>query len=312
MNVLEETMDTIYYRGSSYAYPVDDIEYHPTPTYLSYENILKWYKWFYHPSNMVCSIVSNLSFSRVVNILKQTKFMESSPTQKPLSIALPSPILTLLPMNDHPEHARIEYISKKGMAAAILSIGFRTCSYHSHDKYILMVLQQILNGYTGKLFMSLREKRGLTYTSSCTTEYEENTGNFMIRVVTDPNKLIKDHSTHDGVLPVLIQLIVHLQRNGVTNEDLRIAKGNIKGSFLLELQSNNTIATYNGIQTILGSPAPIIPYQQIYDTYLNKITKAQIHQMIKKYICKENMVVGLLCDHTVSKKKIEEIINHVE
>ena len=313
MNVLDEELDAVYYRGSSYENPVDDIRYHPTATHLKYEDVRDWYKWFYRPCNMICSIVSNLSYSQVIAILKRTHFMESiPPPAASLNIGLPAPILTLMPMNDRPQQARIEYIKKKGAQTDILSIGFRTCAYNSPDKYILMVLQQILNGFSGKLFTALRTKRGLTYSSTCDSEYQEHTGCFTIRVLTNPRKLIKDQDSHDGVLPVLIHMLRYLKHHGVSSEELSIAKGNIQGSLVLELRSNDAIATYNGIQTLLDVSKDIVPYHQIYEKYMKHITRAQIYRVIKQYLRRENMLVGILYDHKMSQHTIEHIVHQFE
>jgi zinc protease len=308
MNVLEEKLDAIMYQGSSYENPVDNIRYHPTPTHLKYEDIRNWYKWFYRPSNMICSIVTNLSYSQVIAILKRTHFMESVRACS-TPIGLPTPILTLLPINDCPQQARIEYIKKKGVSTDILTIGFRTCAYNSPDKYTLMLLQQILNGFSGKLFTALRTKRGLTYSSSCSSEYQEHTGSFTISVVTNPRKLLKDQDSHDGVLPVLIHMLRHLKQHGVTSEELSIAKGSIQGTLVLELRSNDAIATYNGIQTLLDVSTSIVPYYQIYEKYMKNITRAQIHRVIKQYLRRENMLVGILYDHKIPQHTIEAIVD---
>jgi predicted Zn-dependent peptidase len=249
----------------------------------------------------------------VIAILKRTHFMESiPPPAASLNIGLPAPILTLMPMNDRPQQARIEYIKKKGAQTDILSIGFRTCAYNSPDKYILMVLQQILNGFSGKLFTALRTKRGLTYSSTCDSEYQEHTGCFTIRVLTNPRKLIKDQDSHDGVLPVLIHMLRYLKHHGVSSEELSIAKGSIQGSLVLELRSNDAIATYNGIQTLLDVSKDIVPYHQIYEKYMKHITRAQIYRVIKQYLRRENMLVGILYDHKMSQHTIERIVHQFE
>jgi hypothetical protein len=80
----------------------------------------------------------------------------------------------------------------------------------------------------------------------------------------------------------------------------------------LNLQSNDAIATYNGSQIILSNRPPKVPFQDVYETYLAKVTKAEIDHVIKKYVCRENMLVGILYDHAVPKKKIEEIVDRVE
>jgi zinc protease len=309
VSVLADDMDAIYYKGSPYAYPIDHISYHPTPTHLSYEDIFKWYKWFYHPSNMVCSIVSNLPFTKVIAMLKKTAFMDPPPKECPqLPFAFPKLMPTLAPMSSG--KVNIRYIQKKGVAATILAIGFRTCSVKSPDRYPLIVLQQILNGFSGRLFTALRTKRGLTYSSVCTVDFNEHAGHLQIRVLTDPKRLIQEDC--NGVLPVLVHMIEELHKKGVTAEEVRHAKGGLKGGYLLNLQSNDAIATYNGSQIILTNQPPKVPFQDVYETYLAKVTKAEIDRVIKTYLCKENLLVGILYDHAIPKKKIEEIVDRVE
>ena len=309
INILSDDMDAIYYKGSPYANPIDHISYHPTPTHLSYEDIFKWYKWFYHPSNMVCSIVSNLSFAKVISMLKKTAFMDPPPKECPqLPFPFPTPMVALAPISSG--KACIRYIQKKGVAATVLAIGFRTCSFKSPDKYPLMVLQQILNGFSGRLFTALRTKRGLTYSSVCNVEFNEHAGYLQIRVLTDPKRLIQEDC--NGVLPVLVHMIEELQKKGVTVEEVRHAKGGLKGSYLLNLQSIDAIASYNGSQIILTNQPPKVPFQDVYETYLAKVTKAEIDRVIQTYLCKENLLVGILYDHAVPKKKIEEIVDRVE
>jgi predicted Zn-dependent peptidase len=309
ISILADDMDAIYYKGSPYANPIDHISYHPTPTHLSYEDIFKWYKWFYHPSNMVCSIVTNLPFSTVISMLKKTKFMDPPPKECPqLPFAFPKPTLSLAPISSG--KPCIQYIQKKGVAATVLAIGFRTCSIQSPDKYPLMVLQQILNGFSGRLFTALRTKRGLTYSSICTVDFNEHAGYLQIRVLTDPRRLIQEDC--DGVLPVLVHMIEELQRKGVTAEEVRHAKGGLKGTYLLNLQSNDAIATYNGSHIILTNQPPKVSFQDVYDTYLAKVTKAEIDRVIQTYLCKENLLVGILYDHAIPKKKMEEIVDRVE
>jgi predicted Zn-dependent peptidase len=141
-------------------------------------------------------------------------------------------------------------------------------------------------------------------------EFNEHAGYLQIRVLTDPKRLIQEDC--NGVLPVLVHMIEELQKKGVTAEEVRHAKGGLKGSYLLNLQSIDAIASYNGSQIILTNQPPKVPFQEVYETYLAKVTKADIDRVIKTYLCKENLLVGILYDHAVPKKKIEEIVDRVE
>ena len=261
-----------------------------------------WYKKFYHPSNMVCSIVSSLSFSQIVSILKKTEL-----TAKILiysdNIGLAYPTLQL----HIPKECSIIYAKKKGISATIINVGFHTCPHTSEDKHAIKVLKHILNGFSGRLFTAFRTTHGLTYRSSCITVYHEHTGYLSINIQTDPKKIMRD-SKNDGVIPILFKLLISLQKGGVSAEEVRVAKGNIKGNQLLKLQSIDKISEYNGIETILSDS--IVPYNKYYETCIENITKAKVNRIIKKYICKNNMVVGIMYDD--SFPKIERVIHTLQ
>ena len=323
--MLQERMDAILYRGSSYEYPIDCLKYHPSSTFLQYSDIFEWYHWFYHPSNMIFSITSNLSFSQILAMLKKTDFVKKDRhlKEKKPDFVLEKPILALFPISpiniqQNKKSVCIEYYPKKGVTTDIINIAFRTCDRLSTDKYALNLLKHILNGLSGKLFTALRTKRGLTYNSVCIIETYEHTGYFAIQIQTDPTKLIEDRLKEKekgkekekigpGVLPIVIRLLSDLKKKGVTTEDIRVAKGNIQGKYLLSMQSMDSMTEYNGIESIYQETKSIVPYSKIYDTFLADLTKKDIQDIIQKYFIRENMVVGIMYENGMDKKKIEEI-----
>ena len=295
--MLEKALDKLYFKGSSYENPIDIIDYHPSPTHLKYEDIYQWYKWFYRPSNMVCSVVSNIPFAKIVAFLKKSYFMNAV-TSHPAQIHF-YPTLSIEPINNH-----FIYHKKKGIAATILHVGFRTCSSYSNDIYIITLLKHILNGFSGRLFTIFRTKRGLTYRSSAKSVYQEHTGYFNFHIETDPQKLIDD-GEDKGIIPILIQLIKDLKRNGVTAKEVEVAKGNFKGKYLINLQSIDTLAEYNGVSTILKNNE--VSFNKIYDTHIKSISSQQINKIINKYFILDNLAVGIVYDHEIPKKKIEQM-----
>ena len=295
--MLEKALDKLYFKGSSYENPIDIIDYHPTPTYLKYEDVYQWYKWFYRPSNMVCSVVSNIPFAQIVTFLKKSYFMNAV-TSHPAQIHF-YPTLSIEPINNH-----FIYHKKKGIAATILHVGFRTCSAYSNDRHILKILKHILNGFSGRLFTIFRTKRGLTYRSSAKSMHQEHTGYFNFHIETDPKKLLTDGKDL-GVIPILLQLIKDLIKNGVSAKEIEVAKGNFKGNMLMNLQSVDTLAEYNGVSTILKLNE--VPFNKVYDAYIKSITLQQVNKIIDKYFIQDNLVVGIVYDHELDKKKIEQM-----
>ena len=297
--MLEKQLDKLYFNGSDYQHPIDTIDYHPTATHLTYEDMYQWYKWFYHPANMVCSVVSTLSFSVIQDMIRATSFMNTD--RNNLAPLYFYPTLTLQPITTH-----FSYYKKKGISSTILHVGFRTCNYYNKDKYIIQLLLHILNGFSGMLFSLFRTKHGLTYHSSAHVTYHEHAGYMNFFIQTDPTKLIYN-GKKDGCVPILLHLITDLIRNGITENQLEVAKGNIKGKLLLELQSIETLATYNGMSAVLQSND--IPLQYIYKTHIHPITCNQVHDIICKYMTYDNLVVGIAHDHDIPTEKIEHMFS---
>lgn len=300
VDLLEDNMERILFSGSSYENSVDHIDYHPTATCLTYDRITEWYRWFYRPSNMILSVVSNLAFSTIISMLRKTNFVKkgSEKHSRP-SFALSLPILSLQPISSGP--IRIEYYPKKGITTTFVDIGFRTCPHSSPDKYKLILLDYIMSGFSGKLFTALRTNKGLTYRSQSKTVHLEHTGYFKIHVQTDPNKVYE-------VVTILIQLLMDIKRRGITQDELQMIKGNIKGNFLLGMESIENLVQYNGNETLLSLDGDFTTYQNRYANHFARMTKKQVDDVIHKYFIRENLVIGILYDKDLSKKKFESIV----
>ena len=302
--MLEKSLDTQYFRGSSYEHPIDIIDYHPSATYLKYDDIYQWYKWFYRPCNMVLSVISNLSFDAILKSIRQSEFI----IQRPVSVA-PLHLYPTLPVQPITEH--FIYHKKSSIAATILHVGFRICDFYNKDKYVIQLLKHILNGFSGRLFTTFRTTHGLTYHSSASTQYCENAGIFCIELKTDPTKLIYNTTNKKdrrGVIPILVELIGNLIQHGVTQHELEVAKGNCKGKTLLNIQSMDILAEYNGIRAVLGSND--VNFIKVYDTYIAQITCTQIHSAIRKYMTYDRLMVGIVHKDAIPKNKIESLFQH--
>ena len=299
-DLVSNMMNKLLYNGSSYENPIDTIEYHYKKS-LNYNKVVDMYKQFYCPDKIVVSIISNIPFNHIVNAIKQSFFIrKNNYKSNGISNACINIIDKSNPFyinNNLVEQTEIQYnmLSKKGINTTCIMIGFRTCSHDSPDKYILNMLDKILGGTLGsRLFMILREQNGLTYESSSYVEYFENFGSIAIFAKTDHTKIIYNTSkTQKGVLPLMISLLNDLIKNGITQEELQLIKGNLKGTVVVNLD-DDAIAEYNGTQLLLYCKTKLIPYSKIYDTFYNNITVSQINDIIRKYITKERMSVCLV------------------
>lgn len=304
-NVLGEKVDAIIYQGSSYEYPIDTLSYHvknKKEIDIAYEDVVNWYRSFYIPSNIIFSIVSNISFENIKKILTNSVFSKKMRNQSIVAVLQKEMNLSLtFPIRDN-----IVSIGKQGASTNVIYIGFRTCSQTSKDRFVFKVLKHILNGMSGRLFTILREKHGLTYSSICSTEYFEHTGSFLVNTETSPAHTITVKK-ENGVLYLLINMFVSLKKKGINSEELRVAKGNIRGNYILKTEVNDTIAAYNGKEYLLSNTNDFVSYKQYYEKNIEPVTIDDINTVILRYFTVENMVIGIMGKDPPTEENIRKV-----
>jgi predicted Zn-dependent peptidase len=115
---------------------------------------------------------------------------------------------------------------------AHLVVGMRSLDRHDEDRFTLSVLNQILGGgMSSRLFQEIREKRGLVYSVfSYRAAYLES-GALAIYAGTAPSR------AHE-VLALIDDELDKLATAPVTDRELAVAKGHIKGSLALSLEDS--------------------------------------------------------------------------
>jgi predicted Zn-dependent peptidase len=294
-NIISNEIEHLLYEGSSYENPVDCLSYHKSK--YQYDDILDLYNNYYHPSNMVLSIVSNVPISKIKRMIKSSFFL----IKKPISNSV-VPCFFLEPQSSVKYH-----FHKKSISATYLYISFRTCHHQSPDKYLLYFLSKIIGGtFSSRLFTILRENNGLTYECSSSTNYYSHSGDLSIFSILDPKKLIKN-GEKKGVIPLIIELLNDVCINGIKKEEFEIIKGYIKGSLIQDMEDSNNICQYNGKQILLYGDK-FTPYSEIFETHYQSIQLSQINKIIKKYFKKSNMSLCLLGSKLPSLDRIKKEI----
>jgi predicted Zn-dependent peptidase len=157
--------------------------------------------------------------------------------------------------------------------------------------------------------MLLREENGLTYTSYAYSDFFEHMGDFKMYAECDPEKVFKN-GAGPGVFPLLCQMIRDLLEHGVTKDELLTAKGFSKGSQKMNAEDSSVIAKYNGKNALFDNlSAP--KYADKYKTLIEPITLTQIHQCIRKYFCREGMVVSIVSANQLDKTKLCKLVDKI-
>lgn len=299
--LITDLIEKMTYNGTNYENPVDCLSYHNHS--YDYDSVMKFYKKYYVVNNMILSVVSNLTFRKIVQALKKTHFMKNEKG------SLPSIIFPKCVVFNETEKFNFKKIPTSELT--YISISFRTCSRYENEKYALNLLKEILGGYfSSRLFTILREQNGLTYTSYVSTQYYETMGDFTVFAMTDPSKLLKDNNK-EGVLPILVQIINDLYKNGITQQELNIAKQNKKMKIILKMENMENIVSHNGKYLLFyENNKKFIPYEKKYETCYKNITMKEINKIIQKYFIYKNMNVCILGKKIPSDKNMMDILKN--
>lgn len=306
-NPLSHIEDAIYkalYTDTPYSDPIDTLEYHKSPQSLNHKTVVQLYREYYRPHNMGISVVSNLPFAHIKTLLEQSTFMTRSKA--------PAPTLCLNIPPRVNNQIQFKTFNKKGVQATHISISFRTCPYTHTDVYPLLLLKNILGGYmSSRLFMLLREKHGLTYSSTCHSTHHASSGHFEIYTLCDPSKTLKNKSK-PGVLPLLIQLLNDLLQHGITQKELTSTKGYFQGQMTLNMEQGQSKTTYNGIEYILYDKTDIVPYEKVFKTHVEHLTKDILNDVIHRYFHPANMFVCLVGENVPDLATVQKYCRHFD
>ncbi len=153
-----------------------------------------------------------------------------------------------------------------------IMVGFRAPGADSHDKYATIMLQTILDGMGGRLFMELREKQSLAYTVFSFYNMNLNSGTFAIYIACDPSK-------QKAALTGIAQQLDLLRNVPVSELELARAKNYFLGTEAVAQQTYNIQAITMARDYLMGLG---IDHQTKMAEYINGITPQQIMEAAQK------------------------------
>ena len=153
------------------------------------------------------------------------------------------------------------------------------------DYPVLMLLNVILgaSGLSSRLFLELREKKGLAYTVRTAYEIHKKSAVFSIYIGTEPSNI---QTSIEGFK----EEIEKIKTIPVTEEELHNAKNNLIGKQQFVTETNGQQANMLAYYSIMGMP---FDYQKELIEKVKQVTPEQIKACANKYFT-ENFVLAVL------------------
>jgi len=155
---------------------------------------------------------------------------------------------------------------------ALILKGYQICPVKSPDRYVFDVLSSYFNGVGGKLYQSLREKYGTSYSLGAFHVLGPEKGYYVFYV----------HCAPDAVegLEKDLTAIIHSLEGGIPEDALTSAKQITKTDFLLRRQSQESQALQYSLDELLGAG---YNDSKDYLAHIEKISQQDIQNAAKKY-----------------------------
>lgn len=188
------------------------------------EDMKQYIKKHYHTSSMVITAAGKVEHEQFVSLIGESfHHLADAPRAKPQKAV----------------YKGGEKRTRRKLEQLHLMLGLESVSFHDEDYYSWQLMSGILGGgMSSRLFQEVREKRGLAYSVQSFLSPGSDAGVFGIYAATSDDKAAE-------MVNVVCEEIVKL-RNGVTENELKRAKNQIKSSLLMSRESSSSIAEWIG------------------------------------------------------------------
>jgi len=263
-----EFQKLIYGDKSPYARTVE----YATLNNISREDLVAFYEKYVHPENMILGIVGDFDSAKMRSRI-QEKFGKWKPASEPPQLSVPSA--------SQSKTGGIFLVNQPQLTQSYVQMGHLGGQFNSPDYAALDVLNQVMNGFGGRLFNEVRSRQGLTYSvyGYWSPSYDY------------PGMFIAGGQTRsDATVPfikAILSEIEQLRKAPVTPRELAYAKDQVLNSFVFNFQDPSQTLSRLMRYEYYGYPEDFLfRYQQ----GVKSTTIEDVQRVAQKYLQPDQIV----------------------
>jgi predicted Zn-dependent peptidase len=238
---------------------------------MSRDQIAAYHEAHYRPSNVVVAAAGNVDHARVCELVAER---------------LPA-ITGERPPRAHTAFAQPEPVTgrRRPTEQAHLVLGMRALNWDDPDRYALSVLNQALGGgMSSRLFQEVRERRGLAYSVYSYRAAYRAGGAFGVYAGTAPDRARE-------TLHVIEAELARFVADGLPEEELAAAKGNLKGSTALALETSSSRMHRIGRSLLTLGEVPTVDELV---AAVDAVTAADVARVIDRVLATDERVLSVV------------------
>ena len=230
------------------------------------EDLRHYHQTYFRPDNLVISLSGRITKQQGINLISSV-FGDWKNPQQPL------PGSNLISPTVNPSQAEIIQDTQQ----SIVMLGYLATKVNSEDYAVLKLISTYLgNGLSSRLFVELREKRGLAYDVSAFFPTRLDIAPFITYMGTAPTNT-------EIAIEGLSTEVERLTKTTLSEEEVQGAKNKLLGQYALGKQTNGEIAqTYGWYETLgLG-----VDFDNSFQAAIPPITSERINEVANRYLSK--------------------------
>ena len=255
------------------------------------DKILEYYNEYYNPSNMVTVIIGDINTQKALEKVKQN-FNEEY--KKPINKTFPKEKLLT---------SQAKLVSNFDTQSGYMLIGFRGVKIDDKDSYALDVLATALGeGRSSVFYKNIKEEKQLANSIGAANTGFKDDGIFYISANFEPTKckMLQD---------AIFEEIKTIQKNGITQEQLQIAKNIIERDTYYERESISNIAGEIGYTYVTTGSTKFYEY---YIDKIKKVTASDVKKAANKYLGIDKSAVSIVLPENSKEVEISNKQNKSE
>lgn len=264
---------------------------------ISREQLWNYYQQYYLPNNMVLVVAGNINEAKLAKAMKHFLAQSNSAVPGKSKSELKDTFKKfvwdkrVLPLADR------LLVSERKVDQAQVILGFPGLHYNDKDRYTLNILLNILGGgMSSRLFVEVREKKGMAYMISAGSSAFRDVGIVTVSAGLDPSRL-------GDAIKVIKSELAKIKKIKVSLKELSDSKNNIAGRMELSMENSSAQAQWFAKQFWFADK--IQTYEQVTQK-IKKVTAADVEKLANKIFDVDHMRMAVV--GPMSQAKILELL----
>ena len=285
-DIVHDKLSEVIFSGSPMAYNILGTEENLKT--FNNSKVKKYMEKNYSPSNTVVAIAGSFDEEELISIIEQKfKYWENEEVRH---------------VHKESTYQRKVIGINKDLEQLHMCIGNRTIGRHDKNYHPLLVLNNLFGGtMSSRIFQEVREKKGLVYSVYSFVSNYSNTGIFSIYAG-------MSYEQAEDALRTILKEMVNIKNGNISQEEFLRAKQQIKGNYILSLESTSSRMSAIGRRELLYNE--IIYPEEVIES-INNVKMEDVLEIAGELFKIENLSItftGNLNKHSDIEEKINKVL----